>query len=84
MAWNLRVLKASAVEIEGCAVEPVYMSRRLILAPVEEKGCIQGLRRKPRKSGFTGTLIVPVEISQKIGLVYTCRCMFRTDDVDLY
>jgi hypothetical protein len=60
------------------------MSRRPILAPVEEKGCIQGLHRKPGKSRFTGTLAVPVEISQKIGLLYTCRCVVRTDDVDLY
>ena len=72
MAWNLRVLKASAVEIEGCAVEPVYMSRRLILAPVEEKGCIQGLGNMVRKDWFTGTLVVPVEMFQKTGLVYTC------------
>ena len=54
-------------------MEPVYMSRRPILAPVEEKGCIQGLRRKVGKSRFTGTLAVPVEISQNTGLVYTCR-----------
>jgi len=49
---NLKVPEASAVEIEGCAIESVYMSRRPIPAPVEEKGCIQGLYRKPRKSGF--------------------------------
>jgi hypothetical protein len=45
------MLNASAVEMKGCPAEPVYMSRRQILAPVEEKGSFRGVQYEHEKEG---------------------------------